>query len=107
MGFITSATVLSFGSGPRATGAIRLELPAQHRPFRVPFGHLIPFLAFWSSDLICYWTGRDIVWKLFLAVGLGFALLAVQHFTASDRMRYDWKTGSWGWPWLAGLAVTS
>jgi amino acid transporter len=107
VGFITSATVLSFGSGPLATGAIRMELPEQKRPFRVPGGHVIPFLAFWSSNLICYWTGWDIVWKLFVAVGLGFLLLIVQHFVAPHEMKYDWKAGSWIWPWLGGLALIS
>ena len=36
VGFITSATVLSFGSGPLVVGALRRELPDHERPFRVP-----------------------------------------------------------------------
>lgn len=107
VGFITSATVLSFGSGPLSTGAMRIAMPTQRRPFRVPLGHVIPFLAFWSSNLICYWTGWDIVWKLIVAVGLGFVLLVAQHYTAPHHMRYDWKAGSFVWPWFAGLALVS
>ncbi|MDE2291849.1 MAG: APC family permease [Elusimicrobia bacterium] len=107
VGFITSASVLSFGSGPLTTGAIRRALPRHKRPFKVPFGDVIPFLAFWSSNLIVYWTGWETNQKLFAAVGLGFVLLVIQHFLRPDEARYDWKSGSWVWPWLAGLAATS
>jgi amino acid transporter len=107
VGFITSAAVLSFGSGPLVMGALRRELPHHRRPFRVPFGDVIPFLAFWSSNLIVYWTGWDLNWKLFMALGLGFALLGLQHVTNGIRSGYDWKAGSWVWPWLAGLALIS
>ena len=107
VGFITSAAVLSFGSGPLVMGALRRELPDQKRPFRVPFGDVIPFIAFWSSNLIVYWTGWDINWKLFAAVGLGFVLLGVQHVISGSREGYQWKAGSWVFPWLIGLAGLS
>ena len=38
VGFITSATVLSFSSGPLVVGALRRQLPDQQRPFRLPVG---------------------------------------------------------------------
>ncbi|HEY7438629.1 MAG TPA: APC family permease, partial [Acidimicrobiia bacterium] len=38
VGFITSATVLSFGSGPLVLAAMRRELPDHQRTFRLPFG---------------------------------------------------------------------
>jgi amino acid transporter len=107
VGFITSASVLSFGSGPLTTGAMRRALPDQKRPFTVPFGDVIPFLAFWSSNLIVYWTGWNTNWKLFVAVGLGFVLLGVQHLVYGEGDGYDWKAGSWVWPWLGGLGLIS
>ena len=110
VGFITSATVLSFGSGPLVLVAMRKQIPDQERPFRLPGGHVIPFLAFWSSNMIVYWTGWETNYKLFLAVVLGFVLLAVTlgvHRSRGDEHRWDWKAGSWYWPWLAGLALFS
>ena len=59
VGFITSATVLSFGSGPLVLAAMRRQMPDRERPFRVPFGDVIPFLAFYASNLIVYWAGWD------------------------------------------------
>jgi amino acid transporter len=108
VGFITSATVLSFGSGPLVLAAMRRQLPDQERPFRLPGGHTIPFLAFWSSNLIVFWSGWDIVWKLMVSVLLGLALLVVFEVTGKDRPAMEWRAGaSCLLPWLGGLTILS
>jgi amino acid transporter len=110
VGFITSATVLSFGSGPLVLAAMRRQLPEQERPFRVPGRHVIPFLAFWSSNLIVYWTGWATDSKLFIAVGIGVVLLGVTyviHQRRGEPYEWDWRAGSWLLPWLGGLAIIS
>ncbi len=108
VGFITSATVLSFASGPLVHASMRAQIPDRERPFRLPGGHVIPFLAFWGSNLIVYWSGWTTVWKLMVAVLIGFALLGA--FVGSGQMRgksLDARSGVWVFPWLAGLTVIS
>jgi amino acid transporter len=106
VGFITSATVLSFASGPLVLAALRKQLPDQERPFRLPGGHVIPILAFWSSNLIIYWSTWPINWKLFVAVLLGFVLLPIYHWLGNDVPKLDFRAGaSWVLPWLGGLAL--
>ena len=106
--FITSATVLSFGAGPLVWAALRNRLPDHERPFRVPGGHVIPFLAFLSSNLIVYWAGWTTNWKLFIAILIGFGLLGAQAVFARDRMpRMDFRAGIWILPWLGALAIVS
>jgi amino acid transporter len=108
VGFITSATVMSFASGPLVLVALRKRLPDAERPFRVPGGHVIPFLAFWASNLIIYWSGWDIVWKLAVAIGIGFVLLPIYHLLGHDTPKLDLRSGaSWVMPWLVGLLVIS
>jgi amino acid transporter len=109
VGFVTSATVLSFGAGTVTLAALRRELPEAERPFAVPFKDVIPFLAFYSSNLIVYWAGWDVDWKLFVGIALGFVLLAVLRLTRRDDMPpMDWRAGaSWTLPWLGGLALVS
>lgn len=112
VGFITSATVLSFGSGPIVLAAMRRQIPDQERPFRLPFGDVIPFLAFYSSNLIVYWAGWDVNWKLFATVALGFVLFAVFHFVGlrrgNDMPPLQLRSGAtWALPWLAGLCLIS
>jgi amino acid transporter len=108
VGFITSATVLSFSSGPLVQAALRQQVPEQERPFRLPGGHLIPVLAFWGSNLIVYWSGWETVWKLMVSVLIGFVLLAL--FMATGQLgerRLDLRSGLWILPWLGGLTVMS
>ncbi len=108
VGFITSATVLSFGSGPVVIAAMRRQLPDQERPFRLPFGDVIPFLAFYASNLIVYWAGWDVNWKLFVAVALGFVFLAAFHTFGKDLPQLDFMHGAtWLLPWLGGLCLIS
>ena len=106
--FITSATVLSFGSGPLVWAAMRKQLPDHERPFRLPGGHVIPFLAFFSSNMIIYWAGWNTNWKLFVAILIGLVLLAVYKLRAKDELPpMDWRAGAWIMPWLAALALVS
>ena len=106
--FITSATVLSFGSGPLVWAAMRKQLPDHERPFRLPGGHVIPFLAFFSSNMIIYWAGWNTNWKLFVAILIGLVLLGVYKLRAKDELPpMDWRAGVWIMPWLAALALVS
>ncbi|MGI9157370.1 MAG: APC family permease [Marmoricola sp.] len=108
VGFITSATVLSFASGPLVHAALRKQMPDAERPFRLPGGHTIPLLAFWGSNLIVYWSGWTTVWKLMVAVLLGFVLLGA--FIAAGQMKgksLDLRSSAWVLPWLAGLTLIS
>ncbi|MGO4600608.1 APC family permease [Terrabacter sp. 2YAF2] len=108
VGFITSATVLSFASGPLVLAALRKQVPDAERPFRLPGGHVVPFLAFWGSNLIVYWSGWQTDWKLMVAVLIGFVLLAV--FSATGVLRgqsLDLKAGLWVLPWLGSLTLVS
>jgi amino acid transporter len=107
VGFITSATVLSFAAGPPVLGALRKQVPEMERPFRVPGGHLIPLLAFWASNLIVYWSGWDITWKLMVAVLIGYALFAVGAVLGTDHPPLQFRAGAWMLPWLVGLTVIS
>ena len=108
VGFITSATVLSFGSGPLALMALRAQLPDRVRRFRLRGGIVVPFLAFWSSNLIVYWSGWDTNWKLFVAVLLGLVLFGVRELLARGRTpRLDLRHGLWVLPWLGGLCLIS
>src|SRR5689334_13158752 len=108
VGFVSSATVLSFASGPLVHAALRSQVPDAERPFRLPGGHVIPFLAFFGSNLIVYWSGWDVVWKLMLAVLAGFVILGI--FMAAgviEDRKLDFKAGFWVLPWLGGMTLLS
>ena len=73
------------------------------RPFRLPGGHIIPILAFCSSNFIVYWSGWTIVWKLMIAIGIGYVLLACFALTGKVDREMHWGASlPWIAPWLAG-----
>ena len=43
---------ISSGRRPLVFAALRREMPDRDRPFRLPGGDVIPFLAFFSSNMI-------------------------------------------------------
>ncbi|MGH8182954.1 MAG: APC family permease [Rhodanobacteraceae bacterium] len=106
VGFATSATVLSVGTGPLSMMALRRELPDYTRPFRLGGGWIIPYLAFLSSNLIVFWSGWDIVWKLMATVLLGYILFAIHEGGwGKHTPRLDFRSGFWMLPWLGGLTL--
>lgn len=108
VGFHTSAMVMSFGSGPLTMMALRRELPGYPRPFRLRGGWIVPYLAFLSSNLIVFWSGWDVVWKLMLAVLFGFVLLAIHERGWSRHTpKLDLRAGFWMLPWLGGMTLIS
>jgi amino acid transporter len=108
VGFITSATVLSFASGPLVLAALRRQAPDHPRTFRLIGGDVIPVLAFYSSNLIVFWAGWRVNWKLFVAVLIGLVLMGVFHVTGHLKAKMEWRSGaSWMVPWMAALAVVS
>jgi amino acid transporter len=111
VGFITSATVISFGVGPIVVGALRREVPDHPRPFRVPGGDLIPLLAFYSANMIVYWGGWATNSKLFVTVLIGYVFLIVARFTGRRNRRQgllEFRAGAtWILPWFAAMAFIS
>lgn len=110
VGFITSGTVISFGSGPVTVAALRRQLPKQQRPFRLPGNDVIPFIGFLCANLIVYWTGWDTNWKLFVAVAIGYIVLIghyLFHKSPSKIPPLQFRNGWWMLLWMGGLALLS
>ncbi len=108
IGFITSAFAVSFGAGPLVVAAMRRQLPDQPRPFRVPGGDVLPYLAFLASGLLVFWAGWAINEKMFIALIAGYVVFAIYHRMNSDRLPpLDFRAGSWFPIWVLGLAVIS
>jgi amino acid transporter len=107
--FIITATVMGYAAVPLAMGAMRRQEPDHPRPFRLPAGEVMAVAAFVVANLIIYWTGWDILWRLYIAIAIGFVLLGIGHFVNPSEFlpRLDWRGGSWLWPYFIGLGVLS
>jgi amino acid transporter len=105
--FVTSATVLSFGSGPLAMMALRKQLPDRERPFHLPWHNILGFLGFLAANLIVYWSGWPTVWKLMIAIVIGYIILIIHEKRVDDTPELEFWGGVWVLVWLAGLTIIS
>ncbi|MGH9098098.1 MAG: APC family permease, partial [Acidimicrobiales bacterium] len=109
VGFITSATVLMYAGAPLALGALRHQKPDVPRPYRLPWGPVLAPLSFISANLIIYWSGWAVDWKLYVAVLLGYVLMGISRLTHANPRTppMEWAAAVWLWPYLGGMALIS
>jgi amino acid transporter len=112
VGFITSASVLMYAGAPLAYGVLRKQLPDRERPYKLPFGQVISPLSFAVASLIIYWSGWNIVWRLGLAILLGYLLLSISAWDSAVKGRPntpkpDWRAAQWLPVYLIGMGVIS
>ncbi|MGW0583228.1 APC family permease [Streptomyces sp. NPDC002920] len=112
VGFITSASVLMYAGAPLAYGVFADRLPGRERPYRLPAGKVIAPLSFVVANLIVYWAGWDTLWRLGVAIVIGYVLLGGYAWYAvrsglPDAPRLDWRAARWLPVYLLGLGVIS
>src|SRR5438046_720299 len=109
VGFISAAAVLTYGMAPLALGALRRQDPGRPRLFRLPAASLVAPAAFVVASEIVLFTGWAVVWKLIVAILIGFALLTLSMLTdtSEQKLSLDWRSAVWLWPYLVGMATIS
>jgi amino acid transporter len=107
VGLITGASVLMYAGAPLSLGAFRGQVPEASRPYRMPAAAVLAPAAFIVADLLIYWSGFEVVWKLGIVLVLGYVIMGV--FMAFDPQRppLDWKSAVWVPAWLIGLGIIS
>lgn len=106
--FLVSAVVISYAMGPVSLLCLRLQLPDEKRPFRLPFANIICVFAFYCCNLISYWTGWDTIWKLAIAIGVGLVLLIMGYIRGYlDKEQFGMRSLIWLAPYLLGLFTIS
>ncbi len=112
VGFITSASVLMYAGAPLAYGVFADRLPHHDRPYRLPGGKVISPLSFVVANLIIYWAGWDTLWRLGVAIVLGYLMLGGYAWYATSRNlpdapRMDFKAAQWLPGYLIGMGLIS
>ncbi|HUY48931.1 MAG TPA: APC family permease [Streptosporangiaceae bacterium] len=107
VGLVTSASVLMYAGAPLALGAFRGQVPEASRPYRMPGAAVMAPIAFILANMIIYWSGFEVLWKLAIAIVIGYVLIGI--FMASDQNRppLDWKSAQWLPAYLIGMGIIS
>jgi amino acid transporter len=104
---VTGATAIMYAFAPIALGALRSRDPDRPRSYRMPMPSVLLPVAFISANLLLYWGGYDVNWKLEIALVIGALLFfvgaAVKHTHPVDMLRH----GYWMIPWLVGMTAIS
>ena len=107
VGLITAGSVLMYAGGPLSLGALRGQVPEATRPYRMPAAAVLAPAAFIVADLLIYWSGFEVLWKLGIVLVLGYVIIGA--FMAFDKQRppLDWKSAVWLPAWLIGMGIIS
>ena len=107
VGLITGASVLMYAGAPLSLAAFRKQVPDANRPYRMPGAVWLAPVAFVVADLLIYWSGFEVVWKLGVVLLIGYVVLGVSMAFDKQRPPLDWKNALWLPAWLIGLGIIS
>jgi amino acid transporter len=107
VGLITGASVLMYAGAPLSVGAFRGQVPDANRPYRMPAAWFLAPAAFVVADLLIYWSGFEVIWKLGVVLIIGYVLIGISMATDRQRPPLDWKSAIWLPVWLIGLGIIS
>lgn len=77
--FLSSASILSYSIGPICLLAMRKLQPNTPRPFKLASSLICSHLAFYFCNLMLYWCGFSILWKLDVALCIGLIVYMTYH----------------------------
>src|SRR5262249_55804209 len=107
VGLVTSASVLMYAGAPLAMGAFRKVLPDASRPYKMPGAAVFGPVAFVVANLIIYWSGFEVLWKLGVAIIIGY-LLILMHFSDNPYApKINWTKSAWLGGYLVGMGLIS
>jgi amino acid transporter len=115
VGIVTGASVLMYAGAPLSLAAFRSQVPDAPRPYRVPGAAVMAPLAFIVANMIIYWSGFPVIWKLGVCIVIGYAIIggfrllsmAGLNIFDGDPPPLDWKSAQWLFPYLIGMGIIS
>jgi amino acid transporter len=107
VGLITGASVLMYAGAPLSLGAFRRQIPEADRPYRMQAAWFLAPAAFVVADLLIYWSGFEVIWKLGIVLVIGYALIGIGMAFDPQRPPLDWKSAVWLPAWLIGMGLIS
>lgn len=106
--FIISCFIVSYIIGPIALIGLRKTQPEQKRPFRLPYANAFALLAFYICNLLIFWTGWQTVYKMMIALGIGFLFFVIYCVREKNNVWLkQWKISWWIIPYLLCLTIVS
>ncbi|MBV9844871.1 MAG: APC family permease, partial [Kutzneria sp.] len=105
----TQATAVMYAFAPVSLTALRRRNPERPRPYRMRAASVFAPAGFVFANLIVYWTGFDVLWKLLAAIAVGVVLFTVTRMVnrSTAAVPLNLRQARWIAPWLLGIGVIS
>jgi amino acid transporter len=107
VGLVTGASVLMYAGAPLSLGAFRGQVPEAERPYRMPGAVWLTPVAFIIANLIIYWSGLEVIWKLGVCIVIGYVLIGISMAFDKERPPLDWRSAQWLPVYLFGMGIIS
>ncbi len=107
VGIIVDASVLMYAGAPLSVGAFRRQVPDANRPYKMPAAGFLTPAAFVIANLLIYWSGFEVVWKLGIVLVIGYVLMGISMAFDKQRPPLEWKSAVWLPVWLIGIGIIS
>ena len=106
--FLVSCFVIAYTIAPITTLSLRKHKPDINRPFKVPASTIFCTISFIICNLILYWSGWTVIWKMLLTIIIGYAFLSIYRISSKKTHdKLDFKSFIWMIPYLIGLGIIS
>ena len=103
--FLSSALIFVYGVGGICVLSLRIQKPTMNRPFRLKFVKFFSYLSFIMCNLLLYWCGFDIIWKLLFLCFLSYVIFAFSY--KKSEFKFYFKKSSWFIFYMIGMCLVS
>jgi amino acid transporter len=107
VGLVTGASVLMYAGAPLSLAAFRRQVPEATRPYRIPGAAILAPFGFIMANMIIYWSGFEVIWKLGVCIVIGYVIIGISMAFDPQRPPLDWKSALWLFPYLIGMGIIS
>ena len=108
VGFLVSCLVLGYVVGPMSLMVLAREQPTLFHPFSQKMIHSICIVAFIICNLLIYWSGWSIIYKMMILFLIGYVVLFFTAFkNKKSQEKLQMQRGSWSILYLSGMTVIS
>jgi hypothetical protein len=94
-----------YAFAPVALAGLMRRDPDRPRSYRMPAPTVLLPTAFCSANLILYWGGYDVTWKLAIALVIGLVLFTIGARVARTDAFATLRNAAWIGPWIIGTVV--
>jgi amino acid transporter len=90
--FLASASIFSYAVGPICLLGLRKLQPEQKRPFKLHGGLILSHITFYFCNLMLFWCGFPVIWKLYLAIVIGLIIYLIyqRNYKFSNKLAVYW-----------------